>query len=99
MIALFGRAIDSFVGGRIGGIQSDGQTAAGVLAFGGDAAGCTGNFMIGPATVGMAEDTCTVALALPDTEVIGAYFFGDGTVPNGGTSTDPYWVDPIVWLP
>ncbi|WP_344344850.1 hypothetical protein [Agrococcus versicolor] len=97
VVALFGRAIDGVVGGTIAGIQSDGQGAAGVFAVGAEAPGCSGNFMVTAAQVGTAEDTCTVALALPGTEVVGAYFYGDGTVPNGGSSTDPYWVDPIVW--
>lgn len=99
VVALFGQGIGGVVGGTIAGVQSDGQGAAGVLDFGGDAPGCAGGFMIVGAQVGAATDTCTVALALPGTEVTGAYFFGDGTVQDGGTSTDPYWVDPIVWLP
>ncbi|MFC7430558.1 MULTISPECIES: hypothetical protein [unclassified Agrococcus] len=99
VVALFGRGIDGIVGGTIAGIQSDGQGAAGVLDFGGEAPGCSGGFMVSGAQVGAAVDTCIVALALPGTQVTGASFYGDGTVPNGGTSTDPYWIDPIVWLP
>lgn len=99
VVALFGRAIDARVGGTVDGIQSDGQAAAGVFDFGGEAPGCTGGFAIDEAQVGAAEDTCTVALALPGTSVIGAYYYADGSVPSGGTSDDPYWLDPIVWLP
>lgn len=98
VVALHGRGIGGMVGGAITGVQSDNTLAAGVFSVGEGAPDCKGNFIISPAHLGDVEESCTVALALPGTEITAAAYYSDGVL-SDEPSDDPYLHDPVVWLP
>lgn len=96
VLAKYGLGIEGLVGGTIGVIQSDGL--GGAWPFGGATyADCTGNFLIEGLEVGETVETCHIGLLTPGTDVAGVMYYGDGSVPQGGTSDDEYWHDPIIW--
>lgn len=99
VVALFGAGIGGIVGGAVTGVQDDGYLTGGIFSVPAATEDCTGNFAVSDASVGDVEETCTVALALPGTEVIGAAYYSDTVISSDGPSDDPYYSDPVVWLP
>ena len=96
VLAKYGLGIDGLVGGAIGVIQSDGM--GGAWPFGGETyEDCTGNFLVEGAGVGDTVETCHIGLLTTGTDVAGVMYYGDSSVPQGGTSDDEYWHDPIIW--
>lgn len=99
VLAVLGDAGENLVTGAVVGVQDDGSGAAGTFGIGDLSDDCTGNFVLDGPTVGHTEKTCSIALAKKGTAVVGAAFVRDGSVPAGGTSDDPYYNNPVLWLP
>lgn len=99
VVALFGAGIGGIVGGAVTGVQDDGYLTGGIFSVPEATEDCTGNFLVSRASVGDVEESCTVALALPGTEVVAAAYYSDTVISSDGPSEDPYLADPVVWLP
>lgn len=99
VVALYGAGIGGIVGGAVTGVQDDGYLTAGVFSVPAATEDCTGNFLVTGAGVGDVEESCTVALALPGTDVVAAAYYADDVLSSDGPSEDPYYLDPVVWLP
>ncbi len=87
---------NSIVGGTIIGLQDDGTSTAYPLTLETNPA-CEGDFLITQPTVGQVVETCHIALIESGRELIGAMYYGDGSVVAGGTSDNPYYSNPVVW--
>lgn len=93
VIALFGNAIDGDVGGSIDGVQDDFYSSFSLFGLFADDA-CKGSFRLASAQVGDVQDTCLVTVARDSTKLVAvAYSL------LGSQTGDPYYDDPVAWMP